>query len=158
MTLKTEKVTPKRAMSVRDRMTRKVATIRPEATLRAAAALMRDRKVRHLPVVDDMGRLVGIVTDRDLRQALFAPGVLAERTDLPAILDALTVGDVMIRGVVSVRAVTTIREAARVMHERRLGALPVVEGGRLVGILTETDVLRAFQELLGDAMPAAISV
>jgi acetoin utilization protein AcuB len=145
MTLKTEKVTPKRAMSVRDRMTRKVATIRPEATLRAAAALMRDRKVRHLPVVDDMGRLVGIVTDRDLRQALFAPGVLAERTDLPAILDALTVGDVMIRGVVSVRAVTTIREAARVMHERRLGALPVVEGGRLVGILTETDVLRASQ-------------
>ena len=158
MTLETEKVTPKRAMSVRDRMTRNVTTIRPEATLRAAATLMRDRKVRHLPVVDDRGRMIGIMTDRDLRQALFAPGVLAERTDLPAVLEALAVGDVMTRGVISVRAVTTIREAARVMHECRLGALPVVEGGRLVGILTETDVLRAFQELLGDAIPAVISV
>ena len=147
---------PRRAMSVRDWMSRQVTTVRPETKLDAAAALMRDRNVRHLPVVDGVGRLVGIVTARDLRQALFAPAVLAERTDLPAVLGTLTVGDVMTRGVVSVRAVTTIREAARVMHERRLGALPVVEGGRLVGILTETDVLRAFQELLGDAMPAAV--
>jgi acetoin utilization protein AcuB len=148
----------KRVMSVRDRMSRNVTTVRPATRLSAAAALMRDRKVRHLPVVDGVGRLVGIVTARDLRQALFAPAVQAEGTDLPAVLNALTVGDVMTRGVVSVRAVTAIREAARVMHERRLGALPVVEGGHLVGILTETDVLRAFQELLGNAMPAAISV
>ena len=148
----------KRAMSVRDRMSRTVVTVRPETKLAAAAALMRDRNVRHLPVVDGAGRLVGIVTSRDLRQALFAPAVRAEGNDLPAVMDTLTVGDVMIRSVVSVRATTTIRDAARVMHERRLGALPVVEGGRLVGILTETDVLHAFQELLGDAMPAAISV
>lgn len=149
---------PRRAMSVRDRMSRHVTTVRPEVKLRAAAALMRDKHLRHLPVVDGVGRLVGIVTARDLRQALFAPAVQAERTDLPAVLDALAVGDVMTRGVVSVRAVTTIRDAARVMHERRLGALPVVEGGRLVGILTESDVLRAFQELLGEAIPAVISV
>ena len=149
---------PGRAMSVRDRMSRHVATVRPEASLSAAAVLMRERRVRHLPVVDGVGRLVGILTARDLRQALFAPAVLAGHTDLPALLDTLTVGDVMTRGVVSVRAVTPIRDAARVMYERRCGALPVVEGGRLVGILTETDVLRAFQELLGDAMPAVISV
>jgi acetoin utilization protein AcuB len=141
----------KRPLSVRDRMSRGVTTVRPEAKLSAAAALMRDRKIRHLPVVDGKGRLVGIVTARDLRQALFAPAVLAGRTDLPAVLEALTVGDVMTRGVISVRPVTGIRDAARVMHERRLGALPVVEGGRLVGILTETDVLDAFQRLLGTA-------
>ena len=146
------------SISVRDRMSRAVTTVRPEARLADAAALMRDRKIRHLPVVDGRGRLVGIVTARDLRQALFAPAVQAEATDLATVLESLTVADVMTRGVVSVRAVTSIRDAARVMHERRLGALPVVEGGRLVGILTETDVLRAFQELLGDAMPALISV
>ena len=149
---------PSGPMSVRDRMSRTVTTVLPETRLGVAATLMRDRGIRHLPVVDALGHLVGIVTARDLRQALFAPAVQAEGTDLPALLAALTVGDVMTRGVVSVRAVTPIRDAARVMHERRLGALPVVEGGRLVGILTETDVLRAFQELLGDAMPAAISV
>jgi acetoin utilization protein AcuB len=147
-----------RSISVRDRMSRGITTVRPESTLSAAARLMRDQKIRHLPVVDGVGDLVGILTARDLRQALFAPAVQAEGTNLPAVLDALTVGDVMTRGVVSVRAVASIRDAARMMHERRLGALPVVEGGRLVGILTETDVLRAFQELLGDAAPAAISV
>jgi len=147
-----------RAISVRDRMSRRVTTVRPDSRLGAAARLMRDRAIHHLPVVDGAGQLVGIVTARDLRQALFAPAVQAERTDLRALLDALTVADVMTRGVVSVRAVASIRDAARLMYERRLGALPVVERGRLVGILTESDVLRAFQELLGDAGPAVISV
>jgi acetoin utilization protein AcuB len=67
------------------------------------------------------------------------------------VLNALLVRDVMTRGVVTVRAATTLREAARLMHERKLGALPVVENDRLVGILTETDVLDAFQRLLGKA-------
>ncbi|HTO12222.1 MAG TPA: CBS domain-containing protein [Candidatus Binatia bacterium] len=147
-----------RAISVRDRMSRRVTTVRPDSPLGAAARLMRDRAIRHLPVVDGSGQLVGIVTARDLRQALFAPAVQAEGADLRALLDGLTVADVMTRGVVSVRAVASIRDAARLMYERRLGALPVVERGRLVGILTESDVLRAFQELLGDAGPAVISV
>lgn len=141
-----------RSMSARDRMSRRVATVRPEAQLSEAAKLMRARKIRHLPVVDRAGRLVGMVTARDLRQALFAPAVHDEQADLPALLAALSVGDVMTRGVVSVRAATSIRDAARLMHERKLGALPVVERERLVGILTETDVLRAFQELLGPAV------
>jgi acetoin utilization protein AcuB len=122
-----------RSISVRDRMSRDVATVRPDARLDVATTLMRERNVRHLPVVDGAGRLVGIVTARDLRQAMFAPAVQAETTDVRAVLESLCVGDVMTRGVVSVRPVTSIREAARVMHERRLGALPVVEEGRLVG-------------------------
>jgi acetoin utilization protein AcuB len=146
------------SIRVRDRMSRRVTTVRPDIHLDVAAGLMRERKIRHLPVVDRAGRLVGIITARDLRQALFAPAVLEEQTDLAAILEGLSVADIMTRGVISVRAAAPIREAARLMHERRLGALPVVEAGRLVGILTETDVLRAFQEMLGDAVSEAISV
>jgi len=140
-----------RAMSVRERMSRGVTTVRPDVTLGHAARLMRARKIRHLPVVAPGGRLVGIVTASDLRQALFAPALLANGENLASVLDALAVEDVMIRSVVTVRPMVAIRDAARLMHERRIGALPVVERGRLVGILTETDVLRAFQELLGDA-------
>jgi acetoin utilization protein AcuB len=146
------------SMSVRERMSGAVVSVGPDASLAAAATAMRDRKIRHLPVVDSHGQLVGIVTARDLRQALFAPALDAEDADLRSMLGALRVGDVMTRTVVSVGAAASIRDAARVMYERRLGALPVVDGGRLVGILTETDVLEAFQDLLGDAMPAAISV
>jgi acetoin utilization protein AcuB len=136
-------------MSVRDRMSRRVTTVRPEARLSEAAQLMRQRKIRHLPVVDRAGRLVGIVTARDLRQALFAPAVEAETEDVLGLLETLAVGDVMTRSVLRVRPATSIQDAARLMHERKLGALPVVDGERLIGLLTETDVLRAFQELLG---------
>ncbi len=148
----------KRSMLVRDRMSRRVTTVRPEARLSEAAQLMRVRKIRHLPVVDHTGRVVGMVTDRDLRQALFAPAVQAEAEDVLGVLEALSVGDIMTRSVVSVRAATSIRDAARLMHERKLGALLVVERERLIGLLTETDVLGAFQELLGPARAAAISL
>ena len=147
----------KRSMLVRDRMSRRVTTVRPEARLSEAAQLMRARRIRHLPVVDRAGRLVGMVTDRDLRQALFAPAVHAEAEDVLEVLEGLSVGDIMTRGVVSIRAATSIRDAARLMYERKLGALPVVERERLVGLLTETDVLGAFQELLGPARATAIA-
>jgi acetoin utilization protein AcuB len=136
-------------MSVRDWMSRRVTTVRPDARLGEAARLMGARKIRHLPVVEAAGRLVGIVTARDLRQAVFAPAVQDHLEQLSGVLDGLVVRDVMTRGVVTVRTATSIRDAARLMHERRLGALPVVERDRVVGILTETDVLRAFQRLLG---------
>jgi acetoin utilization protein AcuB len=132
-------------------MSRRVITVGPDTDLAAAAKLMRARKIRHLPVVDTGRRLVGIVTARDLRQALFAPAVQDRPEDMLKVLNGLVVRDVMTRGVVSVRVTTPIREAARLMHERKLGALPVVERDRLVGILTETDVLDAFQRLLGTA-------
>jgi acetoin utilization protein AcuB len=138
-----------RSTSVRDWMSRRVTTIRPDTRLGEAARLMRARKIRHLPVVDGAGRLVGIVTARDLRQALFAPAVQDQPDNLRGVLDGLAVRDIMTRGVLSVRAATPVREAARLMHERKLGALPVIERDHIVGILTETDVLEAFQRLLG---------
>jgi len=144
-----------RSIAVRDWMSRRVVSIRPDARLSEAAALMRARKIRHLPVVERGGRPVGIVTARDLRQALFAPAVQDGLQNLRGVLDTLVVRDVMTRGVVSVRAATSIREAARLMHERRVGALPVVERDRLVGMLTESDVLDGFQRVLG-ATPTSV--
>jgi acetoin utilization protein AcuB len=138
-----------RSIAVRDWMTRRVVSIGPDAPLVEAAALMRTRKIRHLPVVDPGGRLIGIVTARDLRQALFAPAVQDGLQNLRDVLDSLAVREVMTRGVSSVRAATSIREAARLMYERKVGALPVVERGRLVGLLTESDVLDGFQRVLG---------
>jgi len=144
----------KPSIMVREWMTRRVFSIGPDARLSEAATLMRRRKVRHLPVVERGGRLVGMVTARDLRQALFAPSVQDGLENLRGVLDGLAVRDIMVRGVVGVRAATSIREAARLMYERKIGALPVVERNLLVGILTETDVLEGFQRVLG-AMPTS---
>ena len=139
----------KPSIMVREWMTRRVFSIGPDARLSEAATLMRRRKVRHLPVVERGGRLVGMVTARDLRQALFAPSVRDGLENLRVVLDSLAVRDVMTRGVISVRAATSIREAARLMHERKVGALPVVERDRLVGLLTESDILDGFHRVLG---------
>jgi CBS domain-containing protein len=131
---------------VRDRMTRVVATTHSEVPVMAAREVMRKRALRHLPVVDQRGRLVGIVTDRDLRQVVFAPTLRDRAPRINELLQALTVSDIMTRNVVAVRPGERIEHAARVMRERRLGALPVVERGRLVGILSEVDILAAFEE------------
>ena len=133
---------------VRDRMTRVVATTHPEVPVMAARELMRKHVLRHLPVVDQRGRLVGIITDRDLRQVIFMPTLRDRVPEVGKLLRGLTVSDIMTRAVVVVRPGARINEAARLMHERKIGALPVVERGRVVGIITETDILAAFEELL----------
>ncbi len=136
-----------------------VATIAAESSVREAAALMRAREIRHLPVVDDQGRLIGIVTDRDLRQVVFDAAV---REQLP--LEAEALGELPVRAVmtwsvVTVTPATDLRAAAALMRERRLGALPVVESGHLVGMLTERDLIAALLALLrervGHPAPAA---
>jgi acetoin utilization protein AcuB len=135
-------------LRVQDFMTRSPVTIPPDALVEGAAGMMRTRKLRHLPVTDRGGRLVGIVTDRDLRQVIFDPAIQARLGRAADALKTLTVRDVMTWGVVTVRPETAIRDAAWLMREQRVGALPVLRSGRLVGILTERDVLRAFEETL----------
>jgi acetoin utilization protein AcuB len=137
------------SLRVADCMTRGVATIHSDALARGAAEMMRTRRIRHLPVVDREGGLVGIVTDRDLRQVLFDPAVQARVGSLADALQTVTVRDVMTWAVLTVQPETPLRDAARLMHERKVGALPVVANGRVVGILSETDVLKAFAQALG---------
>ena len=131
-------------MKVSDLMSQNVVTIGPSATCRDAVGRMHGGGVRHLPVVDPKGELVGIVTDRDLRHHLFDPRVLKELgiVAMDTLLNAVRVADVMSSPAVSVRAGDELVEAARLMLEDKVGSLPVVEGSRVVGIITETDLLR----------------
>ncbi len=138
---------------VKDVMTRDPITIDPEAPLGTAMDVMRTKAVRHLPVVDAEGQLVGIITDRDLRQATLAPA-LVEHLSLSAqrrvrglgqALEDLRVKDAMTWVVVTTRPETTTADAASLMFEHRVGSLPVVKNGKLMGILTERDLLRALK-------------
>jgi acetoin utilization protein AcuB len=131
-------------MRVSDVMSRNVETISAAAPAHAAIGRMVTRKVRHLPVVDQLGSLVGVVTDRDLRHHLFSPGVFEQigRVSSNELLKTVTVKQVMSSPAISVRADDHLETAARLMVERKIGSLPVVDGERVVGIITETDLLR----------------
>lgn len=131
-------------MRVSDLMSRNVVTIGESDSCLEAVGRMHGARVRHLPVVNAAGTLRGVVTDRDLRHHLFAPRVLKEVGTIAVdiLLKAVPVSEVMSSPVMSVPANADIVEAARIMLEDKVGSLPVVEGGRVVGIVTETDVLR----------------
>jgi acetoin utilization protein AcuB len=143
-------------MQVRDVMTAKPMTIDPEAPVETAVAVMRERGLRHLPVMNADGRLIGIVTDRDLRSAMFG-SALAEHLPpeqggrlrtLTATLNDVRVSHVMTWQVVTVGPQAPVAQAAAIMANVRIGSLPVVEGMRLVGIVTEHDVLKALATTL----------
>jgi acetoin utilization protein AcuB len=136
-------------MLVRNKMTSNVITASPETTLADALKLTRGNRIRHLPVVEN-NKLVGIVTDRDLRLAM--PPIWASDTDHALLRDALVtkqVEEVMVTEIITTSPTTPIEDAARKLYEHRIGCLPVMEGEELVGIITETDLLRAFVELFG---------
>jgi acetoin utilization protein AcuB len=127
-------------------MTENPFTAGPDMPLRQAVSLMRDREIRHLPVVEEGGRLVGILTDRDVRHAALVPALAEHLTWEQRRLKSLRVRDVMTWSVVTTQPEATLAQAGLTMFQRRIGSLPVVEDGKLVGILTETDVLRALTD------------
>ena len=121
-------------------MTREPAVVAPNDPIRAAIERMRERGCRRLPVVED-GKVVGIVSDRDLRRATNSPLVLRERWYDEFMLDHVQVRSCMTANPVTVSPATPIVEAAKLMRDKKFGGLPVVADGRLVGIVTETDLL-----------------
>ena len=130
-------------MRVRELMSQGIVTIDASASGQTAVEQMFRRKVRHLPVTESDGRLVGIVTDRDLRHHLFAQGAFERGDrDVDGVLRSVRVRDIMSSPVISVAPDDALEVAARLMVEDKIGSLPVVEGGRPIGIITETDLLR----------------
>src|SRR5574341_465081 len=130
-------------MNVRDVMTSDPVTIGPGTPLPEARRLMKQRGIRHLPVVDDAGRLLGVLTDRDIRHAAFVPALAEYLGWEVRRLRAPRVRDVMTWSVVTTHPDATLVQAGLTMFQRRIGSLPVVDNGRLVGIVTERDVLAA---------------
>jgi acetoin utilization protein AcuB len=137
-------------MVVRDVMTEDPFTIEPDAPLDRASDLMRAKDLRHLPVVDPAGRLIGIIADRDLRRAALAAAVDEDVSAGARPLcrsgqarEDLSVQDVMSCDVLTTHPEAPLAHAARLMFERRVGSLPVILDGRMVGMLTERDVTRA---------------
>ncbi|MBP9502432.1 MAG: CBS domain-containing protein [Candidatus Promineofilum sp.] len=136
-------------MLVREIMTPKPVTAKPDMSVPDALHLMQERKVRRLPVVDSHGRLVGIVSDKDLLKAAPSSATTLSVWEIPSLLSNLKVESVMTRDVITVAEKTPLEEAARIMADRKVGGLPVMQGPDLVGIITETDLFKSLLELLG---------
>ncbi|MGO9312278.1 MAG: CBS and ACT domain-containing protein [Syntrophobacteraceae bacterium] len=119
-------------------MSSDLITIGKQASIQEAMALMKRESIRHLPVVDQQMKLVGWITDADLRGVLIA-----------SMLEELTLEDVMIRKPFTVHPEMPLEEAARILLEKRVGGLPIVKDGTLVGVITTVDVLSAFITFMG---------
>ncbi len=124
-------------MKVKNCMQSEPVTIGRNALIKEAFALMDKHAIRHLPVMED-GRLVGFITENDLRQYYF-----------PSMVEDIPVDQAMVRNPVTVTADTSIDQAARLFHEYKIGGLPVLENDELVGIITASDLLSAFIEIIG---------
>jgi acetoin utilization protein AcuB len=131
-------------MRVRDVMTASPITVPPDTPVLDARHLMLERRIRHLPVTDERGELMGIITDRDIRLNLPSQATSLSVWEINHLLARLTVDKVMTQAVLTVGPDRGARDAAQLMLDHTIGALPVVDGGRLVGIVTETDLLRAY--------------
>jgi CBS domain-containing protein len=132
---------------VRDYMMSALTTISKDSSLLDAAMTMRRSSIRHLPIVDG-DRLVGIITERDVLRC--SPSLLSEITqdEYNAIFENTPIARVMTRDPTSVQPDAPIRDAVALMMDRKMGCLPVVENGRLVGILTRSDLLTVLMNLL----------
>jgi len=134
---------------VRDHMTPDPVTITPQNTIADAFALLRENKVRRLPVMDK-GKLVGIITDRDLREVSPSPATSLSIFEINYLLSKMTIEEAIKKQkLITIGPDAYVEEAALLMREYGIGALPVVEDGTLVGIITESNIFDAFIEIMG---------
>jgi acetoin utilization protein AcuB len=136
-------------MYVGRKMTSELITVTPDTPLVKARDLLRERNIKQVPVVDSQGKLVGILTDRDIKSAWASPATTLSIYELTYVLQKLTVESVMVKNVITISPDATIERAAKVLHDRKIGSLPVVEGGKLVGIITSTDLMEVLLDALG---------
>ncbi|MEE9582015.1 MAG: CBS domain-containing protein, partial [Acidimicrobiia bacterium] len=136
-------------MTIAKIMSSAPVVVEPKAPLRKVYREMAEHRIRHIPVVSADG-LVGVISDRDVREALPSPMSPGEAMEFAAAMDRIPVWEVMAEEVVTVTPRTSLAEAAHMLAGRKIGCLPVLDAGRLVGIVTETDMLQAFAALLDD--------
>ena len=136
-------------MLVKDRMTPDPVTITTSTSFPDAYRIMREKKIRHLPVLDEKGELVGVVARADLLHASPSSATTLSVFEINYLLANLHVGEVMSSPPVTVPEDAPLEEAAKAMVKNKIGCLPVVRDGLLVGMLTETDVFETFVEILG---------
>jgi acetoin utilization protein AcuB len=136
---------------MREKIQKNPVTISPEASFFEARNLIHEKGIRHLPVVDKNDALVGIVTDRDIREAAPSDATLLSVQELNYLLGKLKVSSFMTpkAKLITITPDTLIEEAVQLMHDNKIGCLPVVEGGKLYGIFTETDALDHLVDIFG---------
>jgi acetoin utilization protein AcuB len=134
-------------MFVRDRMSKHPLTIKEDESISGAHRYMEEQKVRHLPVVNKTGTMVGLVTEDDLLKAEPSAATSLSVWEIHSLLDRIQVREVMVREIITTTEDTPIEEAAHLLLEHKIGCLPVLREEKLVGIITESDMFRTFMEL-----------
>jgi acetoin utilization protein AcuB len=122
-------------------MSKSVVTVSSGDSLLDATRVLKEKRIKHLPVLDRNGALVGVVTDRDLKRASASDATTLEVHELLYLLDKVQIESVMTRRPATLSPAATVEEAAKLMVERKIGCLPVVEGNKLAGIVTKADLL-----------------
>jgi len=136
-------------MIVAKRMMRTPVFLDEDDSMKTAMDTLKDREIRHLPVLKGGAKLVGILTETDIKQASPSTATALEIREVYYLLDKIKVKQIMTKRPYTISPTAPIEEAAMVMRDKKIGCLPVMEEGRLVGILTETDILDAFIESMG---------
>ena len=132
-------------LTVRDLMTENPATLDRNETLDLAETIMNLGRIRHMPVVED-DKVVGVLSQRDLFRSALIVALGFGRKTTNRLIKTLRVKEVMSQNVITIAPDATVKEAARAMIEKKIGCLPVVESDKLVGLITETDILRYVTE------------
>ncbi len=135
-------------MLVRKKMKKDLITITKEERMTTAKKILQEKNIRHLPVVEGK-KLIGLVTNMDIRKAEASPATSLEIRELHYLLDKIKVSEIMTRNVLTVHPDTSVEEAATLIHDNKIGCLPVIEDGNLVGIITENDVMEIFIQVMG---------
>jgi len=136
-------------MRVKDRMTLDPVAVTPDTPVSEALNVMRQAKVRRMPVLDKHGRLAGIVAEKDLLYASPSPATSLNVYEIGYLLSKLKIREIMTRDVVTITEDAPLEEAARVMVDNSVGALPVMHDDQIVGIITETDIFKVLMEMMG---------
>jgi acetoin utilization protein AcuB len=136
-------------MYVGRKMTTDLITVTPDTPMIKARDLLQEHNIKQLPVVDEQGSLVGILTDRDIKQAWASPATTLSIYELTYVLQKLAVESVMVKDLITISPGATVERAASIMHARKIGSLPVVENDKLVGIITSTDLMEVLLDGLG---------